>query len=300
MKRCLDDWLLQAYADGELSPQQASEAAAHFAACADCADALAAVEYETSFLASSFAPDESLSVPTEILRARINAAVAQLELSPEANHGSSRGGSFGGLLATLSGLFTFTPQGAAAFAGLLAILAVATVLFVVQKSQQAPGGNQIAKNERVNPAPATPSGGNSNQDVGVTPLPMPGGNGQGTINTPVKFKPRHSSGRSFVRGVAPSALKENSLPGEKDYQSAIASLEKTIKSGGDAVLSPSVRVKYERNLALLDSAIGETRRVAAGNPKDKDAVGFLMSAYQSKVELLTKVAERAQVSALGR
>ena len=61
-----------------------------------------------------------------------------------------------------------------------------------------------------------------------------------------------------------------------------------------------VRVTYERDLALLDSAIKETRRVAAENPKDKDAVGFLMSAYQSKVELLTKVADQAQVAALGR
>ena len=90
------------------------------------------------------------------------------------------------------------------------------------------------------------------------------------------------------------------LPGEKDYQTAIASLEKTIKMGGDATLRPAVRVDYERNLAILDSAINQTRQVAARNPKDKDAVGFLMSVYQSKVELLTKVADQAQVAALGR
>ena len=90
------------------------------------------------------------------------------------------------------------------------------------------------------------------------------------------------------------------LPGEKDYQTAIASLEKTIEMGGDATLKPSLRVEYERNLAILDTAIAQTRQVAAQNPKDKDAVGFLMSAYQSKVELLTKVADQAQVAALGR
>ena len=90
------------------------------------------------------------------------------------------------------------------------------------------------------------------------------------------------------------------LPGEKEYQSAIASLEKTIKMGGDTTLRPAVRVDYERNLAILDSAINQTRSVAARNPKDRDAVGFLMSAYQSKVELLTKVADQAQVAALGR
>ena len=90
------------------------------------------------------------------------------------------------------------------------------------------------------------------------------------------------------------------LPGEKDYQTAIASLEKTIKLGGDAALRPAVRVDYERNLAILDNAITQTRQAAVKNPKDRDAVGFLMSAYQSKVELLTKVADQAQVAALGR
>jgi hypothetical protein len=90
------------------------------------------------------------------------------------------------------------------------------------------------------------------------------------------------------------------LPGEKDYQTAIASLEKTIKIGGDAVLRPAVRVEYERNLAILDNAIAQTRQVAAKDPKDNDAVGFLMSAYQSKVELLTSVADQAQIAALAR
>ena len=99
---------------------------------------------------------------------------------------------------------------------------------------------------------------------------------------------------------AAGAKKKELLPGEKDYKAAIASLEKTIKFGGDSSLRPAVRVQYERNIAILDSAIEQTRKVASKNPKDKDAVGFLMSAYQSKVELLTKVAEQAQVSALGR
>jgi hypothetical protein len=122
-----------------------------------------------------------------------------------------------------------------------------------------------------------------------------------TINTPVVGKPRSVNRKNMERrSLAQPRVKEEFLQGEKNYQTAIASLEKTIKMGGDAVLSPSVRVKYERNVAILDSAIGESRRVAAENPKDKDAVGFLMAAYQSKVELLTKVADQAQVATIGR
>jgi hypothetical protein len=101
------------------------------------------------------------------------------------------------------------------------------------------------------------------------------------------------------RATTPAPAEEL-VPGEKEYQTAIASLEKTIKLGGDESLRPALRADYERNLALLDTAITQTRQVAARNPKDETAVGFLMAAYQSKVELLSKVADQAQVAALGR
>ena len=114
-KRCLDEGLLQAYIDGELSQDRTAEAAAHIAACDECASALAGVENENSFFAAAFAPDESISVPTEILRSRIGAAVAQLEDSKGLNQGRSGGWSFNGFLASLSGLFSFTPQRAAGF-----------------------------------------------------------------------------------------------------------------------------------------------------------------------------------------
>src|SRR5205085_12133519 len=110
MKRCLDEGLLQAYLDGELSQERMSEAAAHVAACEACAGALAAAESETAFFATAFAPDDSVGVPTEALRSRISAAVVQLESASDANGGRSRGWNSGGFLAALSALFNFTPQ----------------------------------------------------------------------------------------------------------------------------------------------------------------------------------------------
>ncbi len=94
-------------------------------------------------------------------------------------------------------------------------------------------------------------------------------------------------------------MDEKFLPGEREYQTTIATLDKTIKAG-DAVLKPKVISNYERNVAVLDRAIEESRRVALRNPKDKEAVSFLMSAYQSKVELMTTVADNAQVATLDR
>lgn len=303
MKKCLDEAILQAYIDGELPREQAAAAAQHVAACDACAGALAEAESESAFFSTAFAPDDSVSVPTGALRARIGAAVAQLESQAETEQASRRGPSFGGFFASLSAMFTFTPQSAAAFAGVLVAVAAGVVYFSAQKSRKATdaprGGQEIAK---VSPAPELPA------EVTPTPdAPAPASNaGKGTAAaTPVKLDnagARRASLRNAParRTAAPAAPKEEALPGEQAYQTAIASLERTIKLGGDASLRPSVRVEYERNLAVIDSAIVQTRQVAARNPEDKDAVAFLLSAYQSKVELLTKVADEAQVTALGR
>src|SRR5947209_1435047 len=138
MKRCLDEGLLQAYLDGELSQERMSAAAAHVAACERCADALAAVESETAFFATAFAPDDTVGVPTEALRSRIGAAVAQLESTSNTNGVRSRGLNFGGLLASLSDLFNFTPQTAVAFASVLAVVALAAIFFAIHKSPNTP------------------------------------------------------------------------------------------------------------------------------------------------------------------
>jgi anti-sigma factor RsiW len=305
MRRCLDEGLLQAYLDGELSQELMSETASHVAACAACAEALAEAEGEASFFAAAFAPDDSLSVPTQVLRSRIGAAVAQLEAEAEANR--ARGRNFGGFLASLSGLFTFTPQRAAAFASLLAVVALAIIYFafVRQPGSPANGNREMAKVEKNSPPTATPQTAQPQETQPSDVNTVNDGDQQPSGLVKVSTAPsKRSGGRRAVEHkpapLRPKAATPELLPGEKDYQTAIASLEKTIKLGGDATLRPAVRVTYERDLALLDSAIKETRRVAAENPKDKDAVGFLMSAYQSKVELLTKVADQAQVAALGR
>ncbi|MDT7807673.1 MAG: hypothetical protein QOJ70_1486 [Acidobacteriota bacterium] len=304
IKRCPDEGILQAYIDGELSREQTAATAAHLAACEACATALASAESQIAFFSTAFAPDDSLSVPTEVLRARINASVAQLETSSETNHARRHGRSFDSLFASLRGLFTFTPQSAAAFASVLALIAIGIIYFSAQRSQQVTNKPENAREiARVNPAPEhSPEVKTTPKTVAPIPTSTPEQGRTGTTAVKINYTVRHAanSNGGARRTNAPAALKEEALPGERDYQTAIASLEKTIKMGGDASLRPSLRVEYERNIALLDTAISQTRSVAARNPKDKDAVSFLIAAYQSKVELLTKVADQAQVAALGR
>lgn len=289
--RHLDEGLIQTYIDGELSQEETHATAQHLAACEVCSKALAEAEGETAFFAKAFAPDESLNVPTASLRVRLNAAVAQVEASEKPRQQHSQDRSLGALFASLSSLFT--PRAAAAFAALLVAVVAGIIYLSSQRSRPTNDAPQVAGTHPTNtPAPLTPK-----PEV-VTPE---------ALEPPVKKEgptpyvmANHAPRSNRRRPAAQKSPKVELLPGEQEYRAAIASLEKTIKLGGDETLRPVLRADYERNLALLDSAITQTRQVAAGNPKDKDAVGFLMAAYQSKVELLTRVADQAQVAALGR
>src|SRR5205085_12529692 len=150
--RHLDEAIIQAYIDGELPHEQAAATAAHLAACEACSVSLAEAEGESSLFAAAFAPDETVSVPTAALRARLNASVAQLEASKESEQRHSQGWSFGGFLASLSGLFSFTPRMAAAFGALLVALVAGIIYFSSQRSQQVSNPPTVAQTE--NPAPA--------------------------------------------------------------------------------------------------------------------------------------------------
>ncbi len=291
--RHLDEGIIQAYIDGELSQAHAAATAAHLAACEACSAALAEAVDDSSFFAASFAPDESVSVPTAALRARVNAAVAQLEASTDSNRQHSQGRSFGSLFAPLAGLFTFSPRTAAAFATLLLAVAAGIIYFSSQRSQQTRNTPTVAQKDNPTPVPIVTT---TPENVEPKSVPTPAQNDKKQIYVAANHNKRNVK----QQPVVPRAPKAEELPGEKAYQTAIASLEKTIKFGGEQSLRPAVRADYERNIALLDSAIQQTRQVAAQNPKDKDAVSFLMSAYQSKVELLSRVADQAQVAALGR
>jgi hypothetical protein len=119
------------------------------------------------------------------------------------------------------------------------------------------------------------------------------------LNVP-RATPRRSQPR-VVKASSSSVKKRDALlPGEENYLKTITSLAKTIETGGDAALRPTARAEYERNLAVIDEAIGESRRVVRRNPRDEDAAAFLFSAYQKKVELMGAVADQSQLAAAGR
>ena len=197
MKRCLDEAVLQAYLDGELSGEAALETQAHLAACSQCAVALDAAEGEGAFLAAAFAPDDSVNVPTAQLRARIDAAVARLDAQPETNARPSGGWNFGALLASFTSLLTFTPQRAAGFAGLLAFVVLASVYFSTQKPSPAPNSPSEEKQMAVvNQPPAQTKDGSGIVEVKDVRRPRrPKSNRQDVPMQAAKFNRSHASKR---------------------------------------------------------------------------------------------------------
>ena len=307
---CLTEEVIQQFVDGELSPQEAERAAAHLAACDDCASLLDEVEQGNALLVGAFAPELGLPVPTLRLRERLDTAIAGLEPRPRVasqSAGSRLRGWFGSLLAPLS----FTPQRAFGFASLAIVVAFAGVFALIQLRHKEDAGQQIAGNNGSQPVaqPVTPpapvQSPQSISNAGLEPSPT-------APEVTNAVNQRTTTGRASVKrtdktSVPAQAKSETAtppaapvepklLPGEEGYLEAIASLTNAIEANKDDVLKPTVRVDYERNLAVVDQAIATTRQQARRNPKDRDAAEFMYTAYQNKIELLSAVADQTRLA----
>ena len=307
MRGCIEEGILQGYLDGELSPEMMKSVAAHLAACAACADALREAESELAIFADAFASEASLTVPTERLRERIDAAIVGLQPSPKSS-ATSLSSRFQVWFAALTGLFTFTPRRAVAFASLI-VVTLAVIFLLVQSQQPV---QEIARNVEstpvVSPTKIVSSSENTNstgEPSKATESPSPVAPQSNRMNvTPIRLnisaKTEHSRVRKPSTNRNLEQPKDVLLPGERSYLETIASLTNAIEARDEAELPPSLRAEYERNLAVVNHAIGTTRIAAHRNPKDADAAEFLFAAYQSKVELLSAVADQAYLSTSGR
>jgi hypothetical protein len=270
MKECIEEGTLQAWFDGELGSEPAAAVASHVASCSVCAQAARAVEDENLLLSQALESEFAQSIPTESLRNRVEAATAVSQIAKPVGSAPSEED---GWWKSLRDLFFPSPQRAFGYAGLAAIIVLSTIFGVIylQRSKVGP----VAQIK-----PAQPL---------TTPEPSPQVPGPGpvadripkSVGTPKKLVPRKST-----RGNTATA---SVLPGERSYIRTIANLNATLKS--DRPMRPSLQVEYEHNVALLDQAIEMTRDAARKNPKDPQATQFMLSAYQSKVDLLNQVAD---------
>lgn len=306
MRECVDEGILQAYVDNELSSEAAARVAEHIKGCAACAGAASAAAEETALFARAFEAELALDVPTVSLRERLDVAIAELN-GPARAHERKQAWSFGGWLASLGDLFKVSPQRALGYASLVAVLAFAAMFAVMKLNRpetQTAGDTPLARGgEAPTPKPvetASPNPSPVEETSDPTEGPRKGGTRGEKVNPPSKRpKPRKPAAPILVPepDQLPQqqlAVTERPLPGEQNYLKAIDSLTQEIAASGEVAMKPSLRAEYERNLAIVDQAIVSTRRAARRNPGDPDAAEFLFSSYQSKLDLLNTVAEQVR------
>jgi anti-sigma factor RsiW len=297
MRECLEEGIIQAYVDGELAPEAAERAAAHAGACASCAALVAEAENELALFATAFEPELSLPVPSERLRERLDAVIGEARLQERAPASAQRW-TLKGWLASFASSFHFAPRHALGFASLIAVVAFAAI-FAVVASRHNESQRQLAT---IN-GPQEMNLDAEMQAVAQAPMMDNKVEVVKTASTPsVAGKPRRVSRPSKAPGALndaanPALAESQPLPGELNYLKTIASLSSIIETNGENALKPSLRSDYERNLALVNQAIDATRRMARRNPKSQDAAEFLYSSYQSKIDLLSTVAEQGQMVA---
>ena len=285
MTRCLDEAKLQSYFDGELSIDLMESVTSHLASCVTCAAAARELEEESAFVMSALAAEFETSVPTQLLRERIDAAILGDRLAvAEATQKTS------GLAGFISSLLNFGTQRTLGYASLAVVMAFAAIFALVKlnSTSNEPVASKIQPNETVavvNPPAKT-------DDKGVTPISTE----PAAISAPQKTGGNGSHGRSqrpqstVAVASKPAQAPVKLLPGERSYLQTIAKLDSTIKSNQKG-MRPSLEVEYQRNLAVVDRAIAATRSAAKSNPNDPDAADFMFAAYQSKVDLLNTIAD---------
>jgi hypothetical protein len=287
MKGCVVESVLQAFYDAELSHEKAERVAAHLATCAACESQLAEITAENELLANAFAPELSLSVPSEALRLRIGRAIEELNSPAGAVHVPL----WNRVVAYFSPMPGFT-LGFAATLALILLGVTVTFFYFGAKNQQVVG--DIAAVDSGNPLSLPPA-----PSAGPEPSPAPGSDLSLIEKPSARSNPvsgRFKSGKASIATI-PRSTGRQPLPGEKGYLRAIASLKGAIDGTGESALKPSIRTEYERNLAIVDHAIDETRKTARENPRDKDATAFLYASYQNKLDLLSAVADQSMVTA---
>src|SRR4029453_13279804 len=165
MKRCLDEGTLQSYFDGELPIEMMESATVHRSLCVPCAAMARELEQETALLTSALAAEFDAPVPTEQLRRRVDAAVADLHVPVVAQKRNFFG--------SLTSLFNFAPQQALGYAGLILVLAFAAIFGVLKMRSVEPTqpstDSQVATAEPSQPA-NTPA---ASPEDAIPPITVP-------------------------------------------------------------------------------------------------------------------------------
>lgn len=287
-KDCLDIGTVQAFLDGEITPERSIVFADHIAECDDCILLLAAAEEENSFVFAALDRELDTLVPSQRLWGKIN---DELELDNVRKPFWQR------LYAAMTAQM-MSPSLTAA-AGILLFVVVAGGVWMLRPTQTA----EIAANKPPVVAPVNPSStqvANSPGTVTVTNVPdtvQPAFAPERPIMMNASHRtPAVTPRRDRATGT-PVVTTAQFIEGEEGYVRTINTLNATVDSQKDRVLPAASRIAFERDLAVVDDAIKRTREYVKKNPRDQAAKQVLYSSYQDKIDLLNSVGQRDELMA---
>lgn len=289
--KCFEIGTIQAFLDGETSPDVSLRLTDHAASCDACALALAQADEENSVVFSTLERELNVLVPTQRLWTRINESITVEE---------TRVSVWQKLAAFVTS--TFANPSIAVAAGVVLVLGMFAIVLVKNEAPVIVADNPPVVN------PPVPTGSNETVDIATiggdaaiptTKAPLVGRSNlpeneiralAASARTNQPIKPQHAIVRDTVSA-------DGYLPGEESYVKTISDLKQNVDDQKDSVLTPSTRVSYERDMAVVNDSIKRMREVVKKNPRNQAARQVLYSSYQDKIDLLNSVAQREELIA---
>jgi anti-sigma factor RsiW len=291
--KCFEIGTIQAFLDGETSPEVSLRFADHAGGCDSCARLLADADEQNAVVFSALERELNSLVPTQRLWTRINDTI-EVE--------KSRAPLWQKTLAYLRASL-LNPSLAAAAAIVLFVGMVA----IVTTNRDA--GTLVADERPIRPT--TTQNGEVSLPPSNTVTETADAQSTPAAVAPVKIsnlkasemRALAASVRANDRAITPQnavytvPAADPYLPGEESYVKTISDLKENVDSQKDAVLTPSARVSFERDMAVVEDSIQRTRDVVKKNPRNQAARQVLYSSYQDKIDLLNSVAQREELMA---
>ncbi|MEO6333939.1 MAG: zf-HC2 domain-containing protein [Pyrinomonadaceae bacterium] len=298
--KCFEIGTIQAFLDGETTPDTSLRLTNHVAGCDTCARMMADADEENSIVFSTLERELNTLVPTQRLWSRINETI-EVE--------KSRMPIWHKVLVYLK--VALANPSLTAAAGILLMLGMFAVIITVRDNS---AREVVVNTPTVTTAPTAPDreiSGRSEAGGPVNP------NTASPVSSITVSKLKDSEIRALAASVrvgqreiqprtvdyrtpavsygTPAA--DTYLAGEESYVKTISDLKQNVDSQTDVVMTPSSRVSYERDLAVVNDSILRMREVVKKNPRNQAARRVLYSSYQDKIDLLNSVAQREELMA---
>ncbi len=317
-KNCFDIGTIQAFIDSELPSDTSEKVVKHVAACDDCALLLAETEEENAFAFSAMDAEMNPLVPTERLRTKVFASIQEIKSERERGLWNRLVGALG-----LSGGFGFAKPGLVAFASLALFVSGFAYIFNFYGVDDAPEvvKTKESADEEISPSANVVVASSDSSDSIENPVvdeeeseppfftkadaqpiretrPPARTERKPRVRKAIYIPSAKTKRRKPVTNASSNSFEEEAtLYGEESYIQTITTLDRNVAQRKDFVLRPRERVQFERNMALVDTAIKRMKRAVRKDPKNKAAREILKASYQNKIDLLNSVSDKDELVA---